>query len=240
MVEHNNAHGHSGDLRQQAEALLAGQEIDFRTLTPEQTASLVHDLQVHQIELEMQNDELRRTQEELGAARDRYLDLYDYAPIAYVTTEAAGTIVSANLTAAELFGVGRDDLLGAPLSDFVARQDQDALYFHRREIRHTGYPQRCELTMMKADGGSFPAQLDSVISPDHDGGFDNCRSMITDVTERVRADEALARLRHRESLAVLTTGIAHDFNNLLTTVLAGHSLATMDLDRPDRLPLHLG
>jgi len=219
---------------------MAGKEVDFQTLSPAQAARLAYDLQVQKIELEIRNEELCRAQEELAAARDRYADLYDYAPIAYVTADADGTIVAANLTAADLLHVGHDAMVGSPVSDFVARHDQDTLDQHRREVCRYGYLRRCELTMVKANGETFPAQLDSVISPDRDGAFDHCRTMITDVTERVRVDQALARLRHRESLAVLTTGIAHDFNNLLTTVLAGYSLANMDLHRPDRLPLHLG
>jgi len=229
------------ELRQHAEALLVGRQIDFRGLSPEQAAALTHDLQVQQIQLELQNAELRRAQEELAEARDRYADLYDYAPIAYITTDSNGTIVAANLTAADLLGVGRSDLVGAPLSDFVARQDQDDLDLHGREIFRYGVAQRCDLTMVRADGGTFPAQLDSVVSPDPDGGFGHCRTVITDVTERVRTDQALAQLRHRESLEVLAAGIAHDFNNLLTVVMGKHSLATLDLlESPKRLPIHLG
>jgi len=228
------------EIRQRAEALLAGRQIDFHALSQDQAAALTHDLQVQQIQLELQNAELRRAQEELAEARDRYADLYDYAPIAYITTDSDGTIVAANLTAADLLGVARGDLLGAPLSDFVARQNQDKLHLHGREIFEHGVAQRCDLTMVRADGGTFPAQLDSVVSPDLDGGFGHCRTVITDVTERVRTDQALAQLRHRESLEVLAAGIAHDFNNLLTAVMGNHSLATLDLASPEQLPVHLG
>jgi len=228
------------ELRQRAEALLSGRQIDFHGLSPDQAAALTHDLQIQQIQLELQNAELRRAQEELAEARDQYADLYDYAPIAYITTDGDGTIVAANLTAAGLLGVGRSQLIGAPLSDFVARPSQDKLYLHAREIFHHGMAQRCDLTMVRADGGTFPAQLDSVVSPDLDGGFGHCRTVITDVTERVRTDQALAQLRHREAIAVLAAGIAHDFNNLLTAVMGNHSLATLDLDSPEQLPIHLG
>jgi len=228
------------ELHQRAEALLVGRRVDFHGLSPDQAAAFTHDLQVQQIQLELQNAELRRVQEDLEEARDRYADLYDYAPIAYITTDGNGTIVAANLTAADLLRVARGDLLGAPLSDFVARQDQDKLHLHGRDIFEHGVAQRCDLAMVRADGGTFPAQLDSVVSPDLDGGFGHCRTVITDVTERVRTDQALAQLRHRESIEVLAAGIAHDFNNLLTAVMANHSLATLDLESPEQLAIHLG
>jgi len=228
------------NLRQRAEDLLAGRQVSFKKLSVEEVTRLTHELQVHQIELELQNEELRRVQLELGEARDLYADLYDFAPVAYVTTDGDGRIVSANLTAAGLLGLQRGEILGTPLSDFIARHDQDTLYLHHREVCARGYLRSCELAMIKATGETFPAQLDSVVSPNPDGGFDHCRTVITDVTERVRAEQAMAEIRHRESLEVLAAGIAHDFNNLLTAVMAAHCLATMDLTAPDQLSVHLG
>ena len=240
MTDHAKNPRGPDDIRRYAEGLLAGKEIDFQDLSPEKIAQLSHELQVHQVELEIQNEELRRAQVDLAEARDRYADLYDHAPVAYITTDGDGTIVAANLTAAELLRVRRNEIVGSPLSDFVARQDQDTLYLHRREIHRHGYLQRCELTMIKANGETFPAQLDSVVSPDKDGEFDHSRTVITDVTERVHAEQAVAQMRHHQSLEVLAAGIAHDFNNLLTAVIGAHSLATMDLKAPEHLPLHLG
>jgi two-component system cell cycle sensor histidine kinase/response regulator CckA len=229
----------SNERPRSVEALMTGERIDFQALSPAQITEVVDELRVRQIGLATENEKMRRAQEEVTAARDRYADLYDYAPIAYITTDADGTIVAANLVAADLLCVRRDEMIGSPLSDFVARHDQNTLDFHRREVRRYGCLKNCALTMVKANGETFPAQLDSVVSPDREGSFDHCRTVITDVTERVRTEQALALLRHRESLEVLAAGLAHDFNNLLTAVMAAHSLATLDLKSPEHLPAHL-
>ncbi|HEX9593930.1 MAG TPA: ATP-binding protein [bacterium] len=237
MLIEDDAQGQRYDeLRQRAEALLAGRQLGFQTRSSDQAGELAYELQLHQVEVEMLIEELRHTEEKLAEVQDRF----DYAPVACVTTDADGTIVEANLTAADLFGVGRRDLVGARLSDFVARDDLDTFYLHHRAVRRSGYRRSCEITMVKADGRRFTAWFDTTIAPGGSGAFDHCRSAIADGTERTRALEARAELRHRQALQVLIGGIAHDFNNLLTAVMGAHSLATMDRDAPDRLPTHLG
>ncbi|MHC4708403.1 MAG: PAS domain-containing protein, partial [Planctomycetota bacterium] len=147
------------DLRKQAEELLLGQPLDAGVVSSENILRLLHELQVHQIELEVQNEELRRTQQELEASRDRYSDLYDLAPVGYLTVSEKGLIVEANLTVAILLGVERSALAKQPLSRFIARDDQDAFYFHRRRTFETGTTQTAELRMVKADDTLFYARL---------------------------------------------------------------------------------
>src|SRR5688572_26342567 len=93
---------------------------------------LMHDLRVHQIELEMQNRELRKAQSALEAASARYAELYDLAPVACVTLERDGCIREANLTATSLFGLERAELIGRPLSAFTEMEDRPALRNHVR------------------------------------------------------------------------------------------------------------
>ena len=95
---------------------------------------MLHELRVHQIELEMQNEELRRTQAELEASRARYFDLYDLAPVGYFTLSEKGLILEANLTAATLLGVARGDLVKQPLPRFILPEDQDIYYLHRKQL----------------------------------------------------------------------------------------------------------
>jgi len=102
-------------LRKRAEALAgerAGEMLEDLEAPPLDVAlRALHELRVHQIELEMQNEELRRTQQELEASRERYFDLYDLAPVGYFTLSEQGLILEANLTAAKLLGVARSALV---------------------------------------------------------------------------------------------------------------------------------
>ena len=120
---------------------------NLEVLSPEVARRALHELRVHQIELEMQNEELRRTQEELEGSRARYFDLYDLAPVGYFTLSEQGLILEANLTGAKLLGVARGALVKQPLSRFVLREDQDIYYLHRKALLETGAPQAWELRM---------------------------------------------------------------------------------------------
>src|SRR5260221_2763508 len=121
--------------RRRTEDFLRATRQDIAHMPIEDVQLLVHELQIYQIELEMQNEELRRTQQELATARDRYNELYDFAPVGYVTLDQAGVIVEANLTATTLLEVERTHLLGVKLSRFVASTDQNTLYRHYQAIR---------------------------------------------------------------------------------------------------------
>ena len=110
-------------------------------------ATLIHELRVHQIELKMQNEELRRIQGELEKTRDRYSHLYDFAPVGYFTVSEKGIIEEANLTIAAMLGVERSALIGKPFTHFILKEDQDIFYKHRQQLLETEEPQSCELRL---------------------------------------------------------------------------------------------
>jgi len=142
-------------LRQRAEAQAgegaSGIPENLEVLSPEVAQRALHELRVHQIELEMQNEELRRTQEELEASRARYFDLYDLAPVGYVTLNEKGLILEANLTAAKLLGVARGALVKQPLSHFILPEDQDIHYRHLKALLETAAPQSWDLRLLRKD-----------------------------------------------------------------------------------------
>ncbi|MEQ1659189.1 MAG: PAS domain-containing protein [Hylemonella sp.] len=131
-------------LRQLAEAAFEAQTLrkpePLTDLTTAQTQRMLHELGVHQVELEMQNDELRRTQVELSTARARYFDLYHMAPVGYCTLSENGQIQQANLAAASMLGLSVGTLRNRFLTSFIARDDQDAYYLYRRQPRPAGPP----------------------------------------------------------------------------------------------------
>jgi two-component system cell cycle sensor histidine kinase/response regulator CckA len=194
MTKRDDRPKDAGDLRQRAEELAretAARATEAPTdLSPEELRRTLHELRVHQIELEMQNEELRRAQAEIDAARARYFDLYDLAPAGYCTLSEEGLILEANLTLATLLGLARAALLRHPLSRFVLNEDQDIYYLHRRKLFETREPHDCDLRLVKPDGVPFWAHLKETTARAEDGAT-HFRVMITDITERKRRDEEL-------------------------------------------------
>jgi PAS domain S-box-containing protein len=187
--------GQYADLRQRAEAILQQEPREVSEIPAEDIQRLIHELQVHQIELEMQNEELRRAQEALEASRARYFDLYDLAPVGYLTVGEQGLILEANLTAATLLGVARGALVKQPLTRFILPEDQDIYYRHRQQLFETGAPQVCEMRMLRADKSPFWARLEATQAQDAARGAPVCRVTMSDITERIQAEarERLAR-----------------------------------------------
>lgn len=162
-------------------------------MSPEELRQTLHELRVHQIELEMQNEELRRAELELEVSRARYFDLFDLAPVGYCTISKKGLILESNLAAATLLGRGgrRDALSHLPLTRFILNQDQDLYYLHRKRALETGTPQACDIRMVKDDETAFWAHL-QLIAVQDEGHAPALRVVLTDISERKRAEEALS------------------------------------------------
>lgn len=148
-------------LRRRAETHLQKPSASLNDVSPEHVQNLIHELQVHQIELEMQNEELRRAQNELEITREKYFDLYDRAPVGYLMVDASGLILEANLTAAKVFGVNPNQLVKRPLTQFIARDDQDIFYHYNRKLTRTNELKTCELRMVRPDHSLFWVELET-------------------------------------------------------------------------------
>ena len=159
-------------------------------MPPADMRRALHELRVHQIELEMQNEELRRAQVDLEAARARYFDLYDLAPVGYVTVSETGLIQQANLTAMNMLGVTRSTLLNRPLSHFVLKNDQYLYYQQRKQLLASAEAQNFELRLLKPDGTILRMHLMATVAPNAEG-VKLSYIVLTDITQRKRAEEAL-------------------------------------------------
>ena len=180
------------DLRKQVEEKVRDVETTPpEILSPEASNQLFHELRVHQIELEMQNEELRRTQHELEASRARYFDLYNLAPVGYLTLSEQGFIVEANLTSTNLLGATKGALVKQPLSHFILPEDQDCYYLHRQQLAETGWSlQECELRMVRADGSLFWVHLQAMSAQETDGTSE-CRIVMRDCTRQRLLEEEI-------------------------------------------------
>jgi len=181
-------------MRLRAEGRLKSRTAYFAEPSPEEAQALIHELQVHQIELEMQNEHLRQTQAELEAALAKYSDFYDFAPVAYLTLDERGLILEANLTAATMLGVERSGLLQRLVTNYIVREDRTIYFRHRQGLFETQGPQHYELRMVRKNGAPFWAQIATV------GALDSnkaqlCKATISDITERRQNEENLRQTR---------------------------------------------
>ncbi|OGT12815.1 MAG: hypothetical protein A2342_01930 [Gallionellales bacterium RIFOXYB12_FULL_54_9] len=150
-------------------------------------SNLLHELHVHQMELEMQNETLRQTQLELEASRDRYLHLYDFAPVAYLTVDRHGMITEANLTAAKLFGMGRQSLRQSRFSRLISEAYSERWY--RFFLNLLKYPDTmvCELQLRRSDATLWHAQLSCQCIAEAQGG--GVRITFTDITAQRESEQ---------------------------------------------------
>jgi len=177
-------------LRKQAEGLLADQPQDTdRNLTLEET---LHELRVHQIELEMQNEELRRAQQAIEESRTSYANLYDFSPVGYLTLDKSGLILKANLTMSGMLGVERSLLIKKPFSNFINPAFHDVFREHRRQLLKSQKKHTCELMLEKNSAKPFFVSLESL--PVETGDGHNILSVVSDIGLRKRAEDALRNM----------------------------------------------
>lgn len=201
------------ELRRQAEKRLQTQMAElFPTRVEEETQKLVHELEVYQLELEMQNEELRLTKEELEATLERYTDLYDFAPVGYCTLDRNGVIRAANLTGAGFLGRQRSQLIGRRFGLFVAKENRVAFAAFLNKVFASDTNQTCEVVLMKEGPLPFFVQIEALACK----SGDECRVALIDISERRRAEAALAeKKRELEELnRSLETRIAQAVDEL--------------------------
>ena len=165
-------------------------------VSPAEAQKLIHELRVHQIELEMQNDELRQTQEILEESRSRYLDLYDFAPIGYLTLDELGVIKEANLTATRLLQEEKKWLIDRPFTHFIVLGDREAFRRHLNLVLQRREGQTFEARLQRKDEQAFFALLESACYQDStDRSL--CRIAFSDISKRRQAEADLRESEER-------------------------------------------
>jgi two-component system cell cycle sensor histidine kinase/response regulator CckA len=232
-------------LRREAEEHLkaVGQKIPDLTASPDEMQRIIHELAVHQIELEMQQEELLQSREELEEGLERFTELYDFSPLAYLTLARDGTILQVNLTGTKLLGVNRLRLTGDRFGRFVAAEDLQIFNSLLENVFNSSDNGTCELRVwsdeiplspaersLSTDNGALhyrTVRIDAVVSNDGQ----ECRAALSDVSiqkqvekENAALQASLIEVRKMESLGRVAGGVAHDFNNMLQVMLGNIDL----------------
>lgn len=210
MSEPMKQHDNSKLLRRRAEAIVQKKGMgivhSFETLTPTQIEDMIHELHLHQIELELQNEELQRVHIELENERKRYFDLYEFAPIGYCTLDAQGVIIQTNRTAALLLGLEPKDFLNHPFSAFVMHEDQDIYYLYSKQLLQNECNPICELRMFKADQTLFWVNLTTRIVRDA-SNTPQWWVVVSDISERKKYENQLQQIAQYDPLTALPNRI---------------------------------
>jgi len=221
--------------------------VDLKTLSKEQLAKqlqailhdmecaksedeqqrIIHDLHVHQIELEMQNRQLRETQKTLEDSRDLYSELYDFSPVSYVTLTDKGLIDQINLTGARLLGKPREQLTDLPLSIFMVKSDWQHFFNYLKQVLKSNTKLAIELHLKNNADTYRYGYVECIAVPGTQGKSRSCHCAIIDITERKRTEELL-RQAHDEleqRVEKRTKGIKQANDQLQAEVAARKQMA---------------
>jgi PAS domain S-box-containing protein len=220
MTNRSNDKNENADVRKKAEDLfnkgnknLTG---NFEGLSEETVKELFHELRVHQIELEMQNDELRKTRDSLEISRAKYFDLYDLAPVGYLTLDNKGVILEANLTSAHILGLPRENLVNQPFSRFINNENFNIYFTNQKLLLENKVPQSYEIDLVNSKGITISVLLELNILQFGESA-QICRVVMSEITEYKQAQKKIADLLKEKDLVLKE--VHHRIKNNLNTVM---------------------
>ncbi len=204
-------------LQKRVEEFLNKKSSDIKKIPPRDILSLVEDLQIYQVELEMQNEELRKVQMGLESAREGSSDLYDFASVGYITVSEEGLILEANLTIAAMLDVEHSSLIGKPFAEFITSDTQDVYYFYRRKLLETKNKQICEVNLKNKDNTKLHVQLDSVLVTEDETVL--VIVIMHNISEKIKFEKNNQQVQKMESIGIWAGGVSHEINNHINGIM---------------------
>ena len=223
MSEKKESREYEKLLRGKAEKYLCGEKLlhkQIDEMSEKEIKTTFEELEVHKIELEMQNEELKIAQEQLEKSKQRYFDLYNFAPVGYLTIDNKGSITELNLTASSILKENRSSFIKKSLSKFIASEYEDAYYFFRNKILDLGETQSCDIQMLKKNGEVFWAHLVGKLV-----GEATINIVFSDISElkklqeeMTRKDETMIAQSRQAAMGEMIFMIAHQWRQPLNVV----------------------
>jgi chemotaxis family two-component system sensor kinase Cph1 len=219
MRKHNSSPKILPELRKKAEELLASKPEALDTFPREDMRELIHELDIHQAELEVQNEELRRAQLELETSQAKYYALYNFAPVAYFTLDKKGSVLEANLAAAALLEEERR-LKRRSFSQYVSNEDHHIFHHHLEQLLRTKSKQVSQLSLVTTRGTSLHVQVETFPVLDEKGEVSQLLSTVVNITVQKKAELNLRKARNTLELRVKehTAELAHAMETLQTII----------------------
>jgi len=199
------------ELREKAERKVSQDKESVQINDKKEILKTIHELHVHQIELEMQSEELINSQNELEKSRNKYSDLFDFAPIGYFILDNKGNISEANLTGASMLGIDRSQLITKPFALYIDNEDKDIFYVNRRNVlNNTICNVRLDLKLIHKDKSSFYAEIIMEPITTSDNKITYCHVAVIDISERKKTQEELhqSEKKYRSLFNTMSEGLA--------------------------------